>query len=227
MTTALILLITTVISALLFYASYSIASGVYLKALCRISTQEKKIVLSFDDGPSAHTGEVLDLLKEHETPALFFLIGEKAESASDMVKRIKAEGHLIGNHSYSHQSRLPLWPWQKIRADIVHCSQVLEKITEEPIRYYRPPFGVTNPLIKKALAGMPLQIVGWNIRSYDTMGGNPQKVLKRITRQLKPGSIILLHDRMPNAPQLLKGLLNYLETNGWQIERLDHLINKV
>ncbi|MBO4332001.1 MAG: polysaccharide deacetylase family protein [Paludibacteraceae bacterium] len=203
----------------LFYASYYIGSGVYLKAQCKVPVKEKTVFLSFDDGPSAYTTRVLDVLKRHNAKAIFFLIGENAEKNPELVKAIVAEGHVIGNHSFCHKGTFPLMSSKQIAEDIKHCNQTLTDITGKTPNLFRPPFGVTNPLIASGLkkTGSPFKTIGWDVRSFDTMGGDTDKILNRITDQIEPGSIVLLHDRMEFSAELLDKLLTHLKTEGWRI----------
>ncbi|MBQ4035892.1 MAG: polysaccharide deacetylase family protein [Paludibacteraceae bacterium] len=203
----------------LFYASYYIGSGVYLKAQCKLPVKEKTVFLSFDDGPSAYTTGVLDVLKRHNAKAIFFLIGENAEKNPELVRAIVAEGHEIGNHSFCHKGTFPLMSSKQIAEDIKHCNQTLTDITGKTPNLFRPPFGVTNPLISSGLkkTGIPFKTIGWDVRSFDTMGGENAKIVDRITNQIEPGSIILLHDRMEFSAELLELLLTRLENEGWTI----------
>lgn len=195
-----------------FYASYSIRSGIYVKAFCRKNTTEKVVALTFDDGPDPHyTPQVLDILKTHHVQATFFCIGQKVEMYPAIILRMQAEGHLIGNHSYEHSNRFPLFPLKKMVADLSRTQKSLEQITGTSHPLFRPPFGVTNPTIAKAIRQLDYTTIGWSIRSLDTQISSPEKVLRRITRQLSPGAVILLHDRLPESPVLLENLLNYLK----------------
>lgn len=216
------------IGAFLFYASYSIRSGIYVKALCKKETKEKLISLTFDDGPDAHyTPQVLDVLKQFGVQATFFCIGNKAEKYPAIIRRIQEEGHLIGNHSYSHSGWFPLFSLKKMTADLQHSQQILEDITGSKITHFRPPFGVTNPTIAKAIRQSGYTTIGWNIRSFDTKGEPPTTVYNRIIKQVSPGSIILLHDRLPNSKELLTMLLTYLTDNNYKAVRVDGLFESV
>lgn len=209
----------------LFYASYSIGSGIYVKAFCRKKTTEKIVALTFDDGPDPqYTPQVLDVLKKHHVQAAFFCIGQKAEMHPEIVQRIQAEGHLVGNHSYEHSNCFPLLPSKKMQDDLGHAQEILQQITGVPMLFFRPPFGVTNPTIAKAVRRLNYTTIGWSIRSLDTRKAAPHKMLRRITRRLSPGAVILLHDRMPDCPALLQNLLEYLHENNYKVIRVDKLL---
>lgn len=211
-----------------FYASYNISSGVYVKTFCRKKTTEKEIALTFDDGPdSEYTPQILNILKSRNVEAAFFCIGNKVEKNPELTKKIKEEGHLIGNHSYSHINTFPLFSANKMIEDIRAAEKAIESVTGEPVAYFRPPFGVTNPLIRKALKAFNYTVIGWNIRSLDTSSTDVDTIFNRIIRQVKPGSVILLHDTMPHTGQVLIKTLDYLADNGYVVKRVDKMFNKI
>lgn len=213
------------ILSFLVYASYSIRSGIYLRSFCRKRTVEKIVALTFDDGPNPiQTPKVLQILKEWQVTACFFCIGRKIEGNEKLLQQIVAEGHLIGNHSFTHSGLFPLYRLSRMKKDLQTCQSELERVTSQPVTLFRPPFGVTNPTIAKAVRQLGYTSIGWNIRTLDTQQPSPEKVLNRIRKGLKPGSIILLHDRIPNSGQLVKQILDLLKEQGYSIVRLDELL---
>lgn len=213
------------ILSFLVYASYSIRSGIYLRSFCRKRTVEKIVALTFDDGPNPiQTPKVLQILKEWQVTACFFCIGRKIEGNEKLLQQIVAEGHLIGNHSFTHSGLFPLYRLSRMKKDLQTCQSELERVTSQPVSLFRPPFGVTNPTIAKAVRQLGYTSIGWNIRTLDTQQPSPEKVLNRIRKGLKPGSIILLHDRIPNSGQLVKQILDLLKEQGYSIVRLDELL---
>ncbi|MDO5665333.1 MAG: polysaccharide deacetylase family protein [Bacteroidia bacterium] len=206
------------VSGFLFYASYSIASGVYLKAVCKLNTREKLVALTYDDGPEPDTTlPLLDVLKKYDAKATFFCIGQKAERHPDVIRRIVAEGHEIGNHSYTHESTFPLYGKKKMQADLLKTQQILEEISGKEIQLFRPPYGVTNPTIVSVIKEFGWRTIGWSLRSFDTQCKTADEALIRIKRKLKSGNIILLHDRMPFTAELTEKLLVYLKENGYKV----------
>lgn len=208
--------------AFLFYASYSIKSQVYVRALCRVKTDEKVVYLTFDDGPNAEqTPQVLDVLRRNNATATFFCIGSHVVGNEQIVKRIVDEGHTIGNHSNSHTNNFPLWSRKKMVADIEQCQQVIGQATGAAPTLFRPPFGVTNPTVAKAVKALNLKTIGWTIRTYDTNGADHAKVARRISRQLCPGAIILLHDRLPRSAERLQTVIDTVRAAGYEIGKLE------
>ncbi len=206
------------------YASASIRAGVYVKALCRKRTNRRVVALTFDDGvDEVWTPRVLDVLRSHGVQAVFFLIGERARQHPDLVRRMVHEGHLLGNHSYGHKGYFPLLSRRRMEEELRRTDKVLSEIAGCPVRWFRPPFGVTNPTVAGVVTKFGYRTVGWNIRSLDTMGRSLEWVVRRIERRLKPGSVILLHDDRPHSDRLLEMVLERIEKEKYTIERLDKL----
>ncbi|MDR1730023.1 MAG: polysaccharide deacetylase family protein [Prevotellaceae bacterium] len=212
--------------AFFFYASYSISSGVYVKAYCKKNTAEKEVALTFDDGPDAkYTPRILDLLKQRNIEAAFFCIGSETEKNPELIERMFTEGHLIGNHSYLHIHSFPISGAKKMIADIQRCEDAITAVTHQPVRFFRPPFGITNPLVRKALKSFDYYTIGWNIRSLDTTTGKVDKIVGRVIKRIRPGSVILLHDRLPYSAHVLEKILTYLSENNYTVKRVDKLFN--
>lgn len=206
----------------LFYTSYSIGSGFYIRSFCKKNTDEKVVALTFDDGPDVvQTPKVLDVLKKYQVPACFFCIGSKINSNEDLLRRIISEGHLVGNHSYTHSKTFPVYSFTRMKNDLEACQRLLDAVLPEKSTLFRPPFGVTNPTIARVVKALGFKSIGWNVRSLDTSGKHPEFIMKRLKKKIAPGSVLLLHDRMPHSDVLLSLLLEYLGTEGYRVERID------
>jgi peptidoglycan/xylan/chitin deacetylase (PgdA/CDA1 family) len=215
-----------VVAMLLFYASYSISSGVYLNSLCRKKSSNNYIAITFDDGVDPNiTPKVLDILKKYNAKATFFIIGEHADSYPQIVKRIVDEGHDIGNHSYYHKGYFPMQKSADIYKEIQQCSNALKQASGKEIELFRPPFGVTNPMIGVAVRRSGLQSIGWSIRSLDTIGQHIDKVERRVIKQIKAGEVILLHDNRKDADLLLDRLLHHIQNKGLEAVTIKKLFN--
>jgi peptidoglycan/xylan/chitin deacetylase (PgdA/CDA1 family) len=203
------------------YNIFSIKNSLFLKSTCRIPTKEKIVFLSFDDGPSDQfTPVILNTLKRNNVKALFFCIGQHAELFPDLVCRVSDEGHRIGNHTYRHNWKNAFKPSSIIEAEINHTNNILFEITGSKPNLFRPPFGITNPTIAKALKGTGMHSVGWDIRSFDTISKDPQKLIRRIGDKLRPGSIILLHDNREITSRILNELIQTIQNKGYKIVSL-------
>jgi len=212
--------------SVLFCGSYFIRLNFFLRSFNRVQTNEKIVALSFDDGPvEGNTALVLDILKEQKAEALFFCIGKNMEADKSLTRRIFNEGHLIGNHSYSHAPFFPLFGSHKMLEELNRTSRICQEITGVFPRLFRPPYGVTTPNLKKAVLRGSFLSIGWSVRSYDTIIRDPVKLKKRILSRLKPGAILLLHDRMEITASLLPDLISSIRSKGYEIRRLDKMTN--
>ena len=131
--------------------------------------------------------------------------------------------HLIGNHSYSHSYYFDLFPPTKMSGELNNTQKIIFRVTGKKPRVFRPPFGVTNPLLKKALKITGMTSVGWSVRSMDTVKSQ-EKVLRKLKKETHPGAIILLHDTHEKIIPILAALLPWLAQNGYRIVRLDDLL---
>lgn len=199
-----------------FCGAYFIGLNFHLNSVNRLSTNDNKVLLSFDDGPhNPNTGRVLDVLNQHQVKAVFFLIGKNIAGNEAIVQQIVDEGHQIGNHSFSHHNWIDVWSTKKVSKDFKECQDLINKF-QPASNLFRPPYGVTNPNIAKAVKSLQLQSIGWNVRSYDTSIKELEKIKERVLSQLKPGAIILLHDRLDFMPQLLEKLIPAVKEKGYQ-----------
>lgn len=225
-----VIILALALTAFLVWACADISSGVWLKTRCHVESDDKTVYLTFDDGPvSGTTPKVLDVLKTQNARATFFLIGKNVPDNQDIVRRIIAEGHRIGIHSYSHSGLFPLYYWKKMLKEILDCQKVINECCPEDrvndgVTLFRPPFGVMNPSVADAVSMSGMTVVGWDVRSLDTMHSEKPEwqdvTLNRIMKRVKPGSVILLHDRMPEADKLLTALLDRLDEEGYRYDRV-------
>lgn len=185
---------------------------------------ENLVSITFDDGPNVDfTPKILSLLNEYDAKATFFLIGKNAEENPELVKQILQDGHSIGNHSYSHPKNFGFFSSEKIVSELKKTNTMINEITGKEMKLFRPPFGVTNPNIKKALKQTGHYSIGWSKRSMDTTNLSKAQTLKRITTNLRKGDIILLHDNNSKTVAVLEQLLLFLKSQELQsvpVERL-------
>lgn len=203
-----------------------ISSNYHVKAFCNNPSEtKKKIALTFDDGPSSYTLEVLDLLKKYNVKAVFFCIGKNIEMYPEIVKQIIAEGHLVGNHSYSHSPFFDFYNAKKITEEIQQTDTLLEKFTSKKINFFRPPYGVTTPSIRRALKITGHKVIGWNIRSLDGGTKNQNLIFNRIIKRISPGGIVLLHDIASHSVLVLEQFLQFLQKQNYQVVSVEELLN--
>lgn len=212
----------------LAYGSASVRSGFYLPAVCSFETEGSVMALTFDDGPDRQiTPLILDILKKNNVKALFFCIGEKASREKDLVKRIVDEGHAIGNHSHTHHVFFDLFSRKRILAELDKNERILEEISGRKIKMFRPPYGVTNPTVAWAVKKGGYQVIGWSVRSKDTVIREDELLFKRLANNLGKGRIFLFHDTMPITARVLEGFINFARDKKYSFERLDLILNNV
>jgi len=207
--------------------------GFFLPIISKGLPGSKGIALTFDDGPSPETTSmILELLERYNCKATFFVIGEKAEKYPDLIRDILAADHSIGNHSWKHDSLLMLRSQKTLRKDIQKSQQLLSSFSFRPL-LFRPPVGITNPLLKSVLQAENLETVTFSCRAFD--GGNKRVtgLAKRILRKVSPGNILLLHDLLPAGEDGVAVLQNELillfsalQKNGCEVVPLELLIGK-
>jgi peptidoglycan/xylan/chitin deacetylase (PgdA/CDA1 family) len=210
--------------SLIVMGSVSIRFNFYLKSLKRGSTSSKAVALTFDDGPDKNiTPKILEILNNYNLQAAFFCVGSKIEESPELLKTVFNAGHIIGNHSYSHSKIFDLRSTANMVIEIKKTNKLIkESIGIKPI-LFRPPFGVTNPLLAKAIKATKVVSLGWSLRSWDT-NGKINKVVNRLKRKVHSGDIILFHDNRANTPEILARFIPYLIDNGYQIVSLDKLL---
>lgn len=222
----LLLLILVHYTSYLFIGSYFVCSNIYMKAICKGKENIKSIALSFDDGPDEKvTPEILRVLKEHNAKAVFFVKGENAEKYPEIIQKIVEDGHIIGNHTFSHSSNIAFLNRKKIRNEIEKTNNLISCFTGKPPRFFRPPFGVLNPIIASVAEKFDMITIGWSIRSFDGGDRSCDMILNSLKAKINAGAIILFHDTNPGTINVIKEFLDYLAQTDYTVERLDKLIN--
>jgi peptidoglycan/xylan/chitin deacetylase (PgdA/CDA1 family) len=208
-----------------FAMAFLPCSGFHHPVICHGDTREKLVALTFDDGPHPEkTPLILDVLKNHQTRATFFCIGLNIIKKNELIKQIHEEGHTLGNHSYSHSKWFDLFPVNRMASELDLTGQLIKNTTGKFPLYFRPPFGVVNPKVSRTMKKLELYAICWNIRSLDTLKRNPEAIMKKIMRKLKPGAIILLHDHTPFTEHHLDQLLKNIREAGYRIVPLEQLL---
>lgn len=191
----------------------------------RAKTNLKQVAITFDDGPHPVTHQILDLLAKYQMKATFFCIGKEIEKYPEIVQRIDAEGHSIGNHTYTHTTRMGFLPSHKVKQEIRITDAIIEQYIHKKPLLFRPPFGVTNPSIAKAVTRLNKQVIGWNIRSLDTVLTQEYDIMSRVLPRLQPGGIILFHDTSERTAKVLEQLLLYMTHKKYTSVTVDQLLN--
>ena len=219
------ILISFIFLTICFWGSYFINSNFYTKTFCKGFTDKKQIAISFDDGIHSNTSKILTILDAHRTPATFFIIGKNIKGHENIVQQIHQAGHIIGNHSYSHSPYFDFNFSDKIIEEILKTQDLIYQIIGKKTQWFRPPYGVTTPHIAKATRILNYATIGWNIRSLDTVTNDQAILISRIKKQLKPGSILLLHDTCDITVSALPEIIQFVKNEGFEIVGLDQLLN--
>ncbi len=220
----MLLLVIALYGALLVFGASRIDSNFFIRAHCRGNAADRKLAITFDDGPHGERSEeILRILRKHECKASFFLIGSRAEEYPEILKMMVEDGHLLGNHSYSHSKSFPLYNRARIHRELKKTNGILEAASSGPIRFFRPPFGVSNPRIAGGLKGSGMEVAGWSIRSFDTGNQAAEKVVNRILTKIEPGSVILLHESSEHILEILIKILPAIREAGYQCITLDQM----
>ena len=204
--------------------SFRVNSNFHFKVFCNNPEIKDKVMLSFDDGPNADvTPRLLDVLKKHQVHAAFFLIGKKAEAHPELVQRIHQEGHIIANHTYGHSHYFDFFPGFVMKKEFMQSQELIYSLIGKRIHWFRPPYGVTNPMMKNALKKSGFLPVGWSVRSLDTVIKNPDRILARISA-VKGGDIILLHDLRNDMPEIAERVLQLIHKKGLSVGEPEEII---
>lgn len=211
---------------ILTLGAFDIRLGYFISTYCRgRDLPNKCVALSFDDGPTQQTSEILQLLEQHNARATFFCIGEQVVSHPQICQEIIQRGHTIGNHTLTHSSQFGFLNEKRVEQEICDCDRTIHRVIGKMPRFFRPPFGVTNPSIANAVKGTGHHVIGWSNRSLDTVIKQETKIFNRVIRKLRSGDIILFHDTSKRTVGVIKDLLPYLTAQGYQCVTIDKLLN--
>ncbi len=196
--------------------------------ICRGPSAQKRVALTFDDGPDAQsTPALLDWLREEKIPAAFFAVGARVAAHPELAARIVREGHLLENHSFSHSYATNFFGVARLREEMRRTQNAVQEATGRAPELFRPPMGLSNPRTFRAAKLEGLRVIGWSARGLDTQCRDPEVVVRRILRRVRPGGIILLHDGNIPAARVLatvKLLLAGLRERGYEVVRVDELL---
>jgi len=218
-----------IVATIIIYVHTLILGAIYIRWNFYLysfdrGTDRRYIALTFDDGPAAMTGDILDILKEKGVEAAFFSIGKHAAQQPEIVRRWVEEGHIVGNHSYFHSFHFDWQSAAKMTEELEQTNALVASVTGKRPHLFRPPYGVTNPNLAKAVARTGMVSIGWNVRSFDTTAKDGEQLLARILNKLEGGDIILLHDSMPVTCEILTELIDSARQKGFTFVRLDKML---
>jgi len=185
--------------------------GFYLPVISRGTSGKNAIALTFDDGPDPlSTPLLLRLLSKYQVKATFFVNGKKVAQHPELIKAILMQGHLIGNHSYTHNNMISLKSCQGIVKEIESTQHVLRNFGIQPMAF-RPPAGITSPRFRQALLQSDVYIINFSCRAFDNGNRWIKNISRNILNRIRPDDIVLLHDIRQKNERLTLHWLNEIE----------------
>lgn len=176
------------------YQTMASTGSWYGRAFHGLGRGSRKIALTFDDGPNdPHTQRLLEVLDRHGARATFFLIGRYVQQRPDLVRSIAEQGHVIGNHTFSH----PLLIFEsrrRVQDEIVRCRKAITEAIGPHSHLFRPPWGGRRPGVFPLVRELGLVPVMWNVMGYDWKAPSAEYIQGKLRSRIKGGSVILLHD---------------------------------
>jgi peptidoglycan/xylan/chitin deacetylase (PgdA/CDA1 family) len=196
-----------------------------LPPIIRGSVTRRQLALTFDDGPHpSYTPQLLSLLKAHGVKATFFVVGKMVERHPELLRAQVADGHAIGNHTFSHLNLTKLSPEEQA-VEIKACGEVIRSLTGKAPRYFRPPGGQLNSDVTKVADILGYRMVLWSLNPGDYTRPSAELLKARILSQVSNGSVLLLHDGIPQSLEVLPEVLSTLKQNGYEFVTLDEMVN--
>ena len=190
------------------------------------SGKPKRIALTFDDGPShKYTAEILDILGEYDVKATFFVIGKNVEAHPDLLKRTVAEGHEIGNHTYSHP-HLKTIDEARLSEEVARSATLLREVAGIRTSLFRPPEGIITPAVAAAAEKGGYRTVLWSIDTLDWALNPAHKIVLTIKREASDGDIVLFHDWVAGdspTPAALRQIIPWLKAEGFTFVKVSEL----
>jgi peptidoglycan/xylan/chitin deacetylase (PgdA/CDA1 family) len=181
----------------------------------------RQIALTFDDGPhSVYTPRLLDGLRQRGVHATFFLLGENVEGKEDIVKQMQEDGHLIGNHGYSHV-QMSKESVNTACEQIEKNNEQIEKITGVRPQYLRPPYGAWTDELE---CTTNMTVVLWNKDTLDWKTQSSKKIVRNIIKHVEPGDVILMHDVYPTSVEAALEVIDILTKQGYSFVTVDELL---
>jgi peptidoglycan-N-acetylglucosamine deacetylase len=164
------------------------------RAFCSLARASKQMALTFDDGPNdPHTLNLLDVLSKHDVPATFFMIGRYVQQRPEIALEVKSRGHVIANHTFTHPY-LTFEPTGNVRRELEACREALTSAVGEHSNLFRPPWGARRPAVLRTVRQLGLEPVMWSVTGFDWNASSVEYIERRVTKQVRGGDVILLHD---------------------------------
>lgn len=219
--------------AVLAWGVFNVNSSLWARTMWRGCAGSNAVALTFDDGPDpVFTPRILDILRDKQAPAAFFVVGSRVETQTALTARIAAEGHLLGNHSQHHGLGINFSLHRRLHGEIEGCNRALLQAAGVAPAFYRPPHGFKNPATGDVLRKLGMTAIGWQVRAFDAVGGSAEAIAARILHGARPGGVVLLHDgaglqgsaSREATVAALPAIIDGLRAKGLKLVRLDELL---
>jgi peptidoglycan/xylan/chitin deacetylase (PgdA/CDA1 family) len=176
------------------YQSMAPTGQWYGRTFTALAPGTKQLALTYDDGPNdPHTQHLLEVLARHNVHATFFLIGRYVQQRPDLAREVAQAGHVVGNHTFTHPALIFKSP-AEIRHELTACRSAIEDAIGQHSNLFRPPFGARRPAVLRTARELGLEPVMWNVTGYDWTAPPSAVIEKKVTKQIRGGDVILLHD---------------------------------
>lgn len=189
----------------------------------------KQAALTFDDGPDGRfTPQILDILKKYNVKATFFVIGRNAQKYPKVLERISDEGHVIGNHSWDHKDFTKLTD-NDLYEEIHKTETLLDRQLGSHFPLIRMPYGAFNDNVVKDIAAQGYYNIYWSVDTEDWSGISPSAIKKNIRKELRPGTIVLMHSSgqskaISNTVKVLPEVIEMLQKGGYKLVTVPELL---
>ena len=188
------IVITIVLTVVGFCIFFDQAILTRRETIYRVKTKQKIVALTFDDGPSPEwTPKILDELKKANIKATFFMIGHHVKKYPEVARRVAAEGHTIGNHTYAHSVILYYTP-EEVEEEIKYTELIIKEVTGQKTKFFRPPKAWIMHTMKDTVKAMGYEVILWSLNSKDWVTFNHRYIVKLLSLQVRNGDILLFHD---------------------------------
>ena len=192
-------------------------------------TEEKVLYLTFDAGyENGCTAPILDALKKHQAPAAFFVVGSFITSSPELVKRMEEEGHIVGNHTYSHPDMSQISTAEAFQKELTQVEDLYQEITGKPMKkYYRPPQGKYSVSNLEMARDLGYSTFFWSLAYVDWLQDDQptkEEAFEKLLNRIHPGAIVLLHSTSSTNAEILDELLTRWEEMGYRFGSLDQLV---
>lgn len=219
--------ITIFLSVCLFLQSILLPTHAQTEVYQSVKTDSMKIAITFDDGPHPYlTEQILEILDRYGVKATFFMVGVNVINYPDAARAVLADGHEVGNHTYSH-SHLKKMSENELSRELGLCEDALEELCEYRPHLFRPPEGAVNTYVEHCTENNDYTLILWSLDTRDWENKNTEQIVDIVLSQVEPGDIILMHDyigKHSKTPEALEILLPKLLEKGFEPVTVSQLL---